>query len=100
MTTASGLLNYRLEEHFLQRKYFKQTFNKTHQAGIIGEHEGQMVHPCCELTAVSSSLSICQRQSDVSEDSRDGCIDMRQLQCQTQGKPRRGANVCEEERAH
>lgn len=52
-----------------------------------------MVHHCRELTADSSSVSLRLRRSDVSEDTRDSCIDMRQLQCQTQGRPRGRANV-------
>lgn len=56
-----------------------------------------MVHLCCDLTAVSNSGRL--KRSDVSEDNRDGCVDMRQLQCQTQGKPKRRYDVCEEERA-
>lgn len=57
-----------------------------------------MVHRYRELTAVGSSVSLRLRRSDVSGDTRDGRIDMRQLQCQTQGRPRGRANVCEEER--
>lgn len=45
---------------------------------------GLTVHLCCDLTAVSSSGRL--RRSDVSEDNRDGCVDMRQLQCQTWGE--------------
>lgn len=37
-----------------------------------------MVHLCCDLTAVSSSGRL--RRSDVSEDNREGSVDMRQLQ--------------------
>lgn len=58
-----------------------------------------MVHLCCDLTAVSSSGRL--RRSDVSADNRDGCVDMRQLQCQTWGRgttPKRRRDVCEEER--
>lgn len=57
-----------------------------------------MVDRCRELSAVGSSVSLRLRRADVSEDTRDGCIDMRQLQCQTHGRPRGRANVCEEER--
>lgn len=57
-----------------------------------------MVHLCSDLTAVSNSGRL--RRSDVSEDNRDGCVDMRQLQCQTRGKPKRRRSVCVRKHVH
>lgn len=64
----------------------------------MGEHEGLMVHLCCDLTAVSNSGRL--KRSDVSEDNRDGCVDMRQLQCQTQGKNQNEDMMCVRKSVH